>query len=126
MDEYQINQLMVAMRAEFDGATALYVLFSLAIMALVSFVSEQRESRWNANISSWLYGFYAVIAAFIVIRGAAAIVRFAELSALLASMDPTYHPGFLPLQLPTVILRLVLLIVTTTVTIKFMRATLPR
>jgi len=69
----------------------------------------------------WLSISCGVISAFIILRIAAAMVRFGYQTLLLESMNPDYTHTFIPLQAPTLIGRLTILFGLPILSILFLR-----
>ena len=72
MSEFEIHQLILASRYEFDLATIFYVAFALAMIAL----AQSSNERWSRQKVGWSLIFYSSVSALIAIRCAASIVRF--------------------------------------------------
>ena len=101
MGEFEIQQLLVATRLEFDLGTAVFVLLSLAVMALAA----STRLCGDAISRRLLAAAYLIAAAFVFLRVLAAIIRFAKLMRLLGSSGASLEVTNLAVQLPTLALR---------------------
>ena len=119
MSEFEVHQLLIAQRAEFDIATLTYVAVSGFFIALAIL----SKSNWEQRTRRLIFVTYLLISAFIVIRIAASIVRFGKLSIILESMDPEFWVSNITLQAPTLILRVAVIIVTAWLTVHIINRT---
>ena len=116
MSEFELHQLILASRAEFDIATAIMLATSLGFIV----IAQLRTVKWSVYARVMVIVTYVVASALIFIRTIASIVRFAKLNALLEAGDPAFIVTNLSLQLPTVALRLVLFVSLFLVTVYFL------
>ena len=107
MTEFEVQQLLVATRWEFDVPTFFFVLVSMGFMAVGVF----RPAALTALNVRFLQIAYALISGFMLLRCAAAIVRLKKLSVMLLEMDPTFEYWNRSLQMPTLYARIALFLV---------------
>ena len=118
MTEFELQQLLLASRYEFDATTAFMTLLGFMVIALSRLPFTRRERQSLTTL-------YLLVQSFCVIRIVAAIVRFGTQSALLTAMDTSYHPGNAWLQLPTVVIRVVLVAALIYLGVRFLRTPHP-
>ncbi len=119
MTEYELHKLLIESRWEFDRASIIVLLLSLSVCFLCRLRSDGLPTnlRWGLTALTLSGGVYFFL------RGAAAIRRFLNQSQLLETLDPTYWHGFVPLQLPTLIARVSLLVICLAITLLFVHST---
>jgi hypothetical protein len=101
MSEFEIQQLLIATRWEFDIPTMLYIVVSLAFI-LVGMLRSQTSDVISVRALQVAYVFAA---GFLYIRAEAAIVRAQKLGALLSASSPSFEIANPALQMPTYYLR---------------------
>lgn len=102
MTEYELHQLILASRAEFDIASLAMLFASLGFI----FVANQGAAMWS-TLNRRLFVFsYVIVSSLILIRTIASIVRFGKLNLILQSGDPEFLVSNVTLQLPTALLRI--------------------
>ena len=116
MSEFELHQLILASRAEFDIATAIMLATSLGFIV----IAQLRTAKWSVYARVMVIVTYMVASALIFIRTIASIVCFAKLNALLEAGDREFIVTNLSLQLPTVALRLALFVSLFLVTVYFL------
>lgn len=117
MSEFEIHQLIVGSRYEFDFATLAYMGWALAFII----VSRIDDRRWSVA-ATWLMGsFYLVGAGLIALRCAAAVIRSMKQTGLLSQTAHQFDFANPSIQFPTLILRLLLGILAPVVVIYFLR-----
>ena len=116
MSEFELHQLILASRAEFDIATAIMLATSLGFIV----IAQLRTAKWSVYARVMVIVTYVVASEIIVIRTIVSIVRFAKLNALLEAGDRAFIVTNLSLQLPTVALRLALFVSLFLVTVYFL------
>ena len=102
MTEYELHQLILASRAEFDIATLAMLFASLGFII----VAHQGSALWSTFSRKLFLYSYLVVSSLIMIRTIASIVRFGKLNLILQSGDPEFLVSNATLQLPTALLRL--------------------
>ncbi|MEP7243154.1 MAG: hypothetical protein ABI885_05650 [Gammaproteobacteria bacterium] len=110
--EFEVQQLLIATRWEFDVPTMLFVIVSMAFIA----IGVWRSGRLDVISAPLLQVAYVVVSGFMFIRAYAAIVRARTLGALLTDLTPAFEIANSVLQQATFYLRngtfLVLFLVT--------------
>jgi len=117
MNEYDLHSLIVSARAEFDIATAIMLFASLAFMGLAT----SSAKPWDKGTKRLFVIAYIVTATFLFIRVVASIIRFGKLNQIFEKGDPEFIVGFIPLQLPTAILRVMFFVLMAWLTIRILR-----
>lgn len=107
MTEFELHQLIIQSRWEFDRASIMILLLSAVVCVLSRLRSDglSTKLRWGLSALTLVGGLYFFL------RGWAAMRRFFYQSQILDSLDPVYWHGFAPLQLPTLFARLSFLII---------------
>lgn len=118
MSEFEVHQLIVGSRYEFDLATLIYLLWALAFI----FLCRTDSKPWKLPGALLVGGFYLTGAAFIALRCVAAIIRSIKQTALLDQTAHQFDFANPAVQLPTLVLRLVLAVVAPIVVIYFVSA----
>jgi len=116
MSEAEIHQLIANSRAEFDLATVFFVFLHLVYIYFALSIKNLEPFQVK-----WLSISCGVIAVFIILRIAAAMVRFGHQTLLLESLNPDYTHTFILLQAPTLIGRLIILFGLPILSIWFLR-----
>jgi len=101
MTEFELQQMIATARAEFDLGTALFVVLSLAVIALAMWA----RTSWDPGTRRLVSFTYTLTAVFIFLRVLASIVRFSKLMAMLAKTGASFEIMNLAVQLPTLALR---------------------
>lgn len=102
MTEYELHQLILASRAEFDIASLAMLFASLGFIA----VAHQGSTLWGIFTRKLFIYSYVVVSSLILIRTVASIVRFGKLNLILQAGDPEFLVSNVTLQLPTALLRI--------------------
>jgi len=111
--EFELQQLFIATRWEFDIPAMLLVGFSLAFIAV-----RTSSASLLQGYRTYLYSAaYLFVAGFLFVRAYAAVGRAQKLSALLRSVDPAFEVSNPALQLPTYFFRYGLFTVVIVVTL---------
>ncbi len=116
MTEYELHQLIVHTRAEFDQPTFLLIVLSVAFIALGIF----RANRLTAVQVRVLQLLYLSMAGFLWLRAYAAIVRLRKLSAELRELETVFDYANVSLQITTYFSRISLLVICLAATIYFL------
>ena len=117
MDEFELHQLIVQSRWEFDRASIMIFVLCVSVCLLCR-VGQNRLSpalRWGLTALTLTGSFYFLI------RGFAAMRRFFNQGQILQNLEPVYWHGYLPIQMPTLIARLSFLIACVVVALMFIR-----
>ena len=117
MSEYEIHNLIMMSRAEFDIGTVVYIATGIALMCVVVLA----KSNWSADTRRIITVVYLVVCGLIIIRIVASIVRFGKLNLILESMNPEFIVTNLYLQAPTLLLRIAVLILVPIATLRLVR-----
>ena len=113
MTEFEIQELLIASRWEFDVATYFFILVSTVFLA----VALSRPGGLDKTAIRLLQLAYVVITAYLYIRTYAAIIRGQKLGGLLVQMDPVFEFWNPSLQQPTWYLRVATFILLTATTV---------
>ena len=97
MTEFEIQQLLIQSRWEFDVATYLFIFSSLSFMAIGTGLKVFHDSLNNKVLQLS----YLIVSLFFMIRAYAAIIRGQKLGGLLVEMDPVFEFWNPALQSPT-------------------------
>lgn len=113
MTEYELQNLIIATRWEFDIPTLFLVAVSIAYIAI---------GLWRSRSLSLLHVIllqisYLLIAAFMWVRAYAAIVRMLKVSNLLVESDPSFQYWNFAIQIPTYYSRMSLFFILTLITL---------
>lgn len=115
MSEFEIQQLIIAARADFDAATTTFLGFSLLVMAMAIF----SRSQWDRR-TRWLFiASYLVTTAFLIFRVLAAMLRFGKAEALLQA--PAFKVMAPMVQAPTFALRVLVFVLFIWLTLHLLR-----
>lgn len=116
MSEFEIHQLIVGSRYEFDLATLIYMVWALAFIVLC----RSDDKSWSIPGASLLGGLYLAGAALIALRCVAAVIRSIKQTALLEGTAHQFDFANPAVQLPTLVLRLLLAIIAPVAVIYFL------
>ena len=116
MTEYELHELVVATRAEFDQPTFLLIVLSAAFI----YLGLQRPAELPALQVRLLQLLYSVIAGFLWLRTYAAIVRLRKLSAELRELEPVFDYANASLQVATYFSRMAMIVICVAVTLYFL------
>ena len=101
MSEFEIQQLFIATRWEFDIPTMLFVFASLAFISL-GLKFRGTMDKWDVRLLQLAYVFCS---GFLFVRAQAAIVRASRLTELLMSTKPAFTIATPAFQQPTYFFR---------------------
>ncbi len=106
MSEFELHQLMIASRWEFDYSTLVVcgIGFLFAIVALAF------QGRLKASHSYLMMAMCLVPSAFFGFRAFAAIVRFVKIKREMGEMTLVFDPSYQALQTPTFYSRMFILV----------------
>ncbi len=119
MTEFELHQLLIRSRWEFDRASIMVLVLSLSVCALCRLRSDGMSARLRWGLTALTL----VGSAYFFLRGAAAIRRFLHQSQILESLEPLYWHGFVPLQFPTLIARVSLFVACIVIALLFIHST---
>ena len=123
MTEYELHELVVATRAEFDLPTFLLIVLSAAFV----YLGLQRTAQLPVLPVRLLQLLYSAVAGFLWLRAYAAIVRLRKLSAELRELEPVFDYANASLQVTTYFSRMTMIVICVAVTLYFLeRAREPR
>lgn len=111
MAEYELQDLLIASRWEFDVPSLIFIFVSAAFMAIALGLKADRLSVRLLQAS------YLVATVFLVIRTWAAIIRAQKLGGLVASSEPVFEFWNPAMQTPTLYIRIALFLVMTAATL---------
>ena len=118
MTEFEIHQLIVGSRYEFDFATVVYMGWSVAFI----FLSRMDDRSWSPKtlrIATWLY---LAGASFIVVRCVASMLRGIKQTGLLAQTTQQFDFANPLLQVPTLGFRIAIYVMATVAALHFIRS----
>jgi hypothetical protein len=113
VSEFEIPQLLIATRWEFDVTNLFFIVLSAFFVALGIF----KEKALEPMVGRALQLGYVVVSLFLWLRTYAAIVRGQNLGRLLAELDPVFQIANPALQQPTWYLRIATFVVMGVVTL---------
>ena len=116
MSEYELHQLAIVSRFEFDVATLVYMAWAAAFL----FLCRDRTERWSRKAGWSVAALYTFGCGILLVRCIAAMVRYGKELALLRSFDSLAilsNPG--GLWLTTLIVRYTFLALATVVPLYF-------
>lgn len=117
MSEFELHQLAISSRYEFDIATIVY----MAWTAVFLFMCRDRAERWSRGLGLWVAALYVIGCALIAVRCIAAMNRYGKELALLAeypSISIIMNPG---LQTSTLVFRIGFFVIATMIALHFIR-----
>ncbi len=117
MTEFEVQQLIVGSRYEFDFATLAYMAWALAFI----FLSRRSDAPWDKTTYRLATLLYLTGAGFIAIRCLASMLRGLKQNMLLAEMTHQFEVANPAVQYPTLIFRLAIYIVPLIVALHFLR-----
>ena len=105
MTEYELQDLLISSRWEFDIPS---IVFLLASLTIIVFAPGVKTDRFNIRL---LQRSYFVASLFLMIRTYAAIIRAQKLGALVAGSEPLFEFWNPAVQTPTLYIRIALFLV---------------
>lgn len=118
MTEFELHQLAIQSRSEFDAATVIYMAWAFAFLVLC----RDREARWTRGEGIGVGLVYLLGCGLLVVRCVASMVRYGRELALLHSFDSfaiLSNPG--GMWIVTLVLRYAFLAAATIVPLYFVR-----
>ncbi|HKX80587.1 MAG TPA: hypothetical protein VJM34_18930 [Novosphingobium sp.] len=117
MTEFELHQLALVSRYEFDIATVVYMAWTVVFL----FLCRDRTERWSRGLGLSVAALYVIGCALIAVRCIAAMNRYGKELALLAkhpSIAIIMNPG---LQTSTLVFRVGFFVIASMVALHFIR-----
>lgn len=119
MTEFELHQLIIASRAEFDTATVVVFTINLVFCVIALWKVEQLDTSQIRALSF----IHLTMTILFTMRAISAIVRFGWLNLELNELDEIFNPTMPFMQIPTVIFRAAVLFAGTYFTWSMIRKT---